>query len=276
MRGWMIVLLLGYSAVLVLVYLFQERLVYFPEMGREIRATPPAVGLAFEDVHLQTIDGETIHGWWVPVQEARGVVLILHGNAGNISHRLDYLAMFAALGYTSLIIDYRGYGRSSGSPSEAGTYRDAAAAWEHLIVTRQVASHTIVLFGESLGGGVASWLAARQPVGALVLASTFTSIPHLGAPVYWFLPVRLLARIHYDNVAHLRRVRAPVLIAHSPDDEVIPYAHGQALFAVANEPKQFLMLAGGHNEGFIFTRRTWVQTLGTFLEQYRVPAGTEP
>ena len=268
-------LLLGYSAILVLVYLFQERLVYFPEMGREFSATPAAMRLAFEDVHLHTTDGETLHGWWVPVRAARGVVLILHGNAGNIAHRLDYLAMFAALGYTSLIIDYRGYGRSSGSPSEEGTYRDAAAAWEYLTVARQIAPHTIVLFGESLGGGVASWLAARQPVGALVLASTFTSVPHLGAQVYWFLPIRLLARIHYDTVTHLQRVMAPVLIAHSPHDEIIPYAHGQALFAAANEPKQFLVLAGGHNEEFIFTRHAWVETLGKFLEQYRVPAGTE-
>jgi fermentation-respiration switch protein FrsA (DUF1100 family) len=126
----------------------------------------------------------------------------------------------------------------------------------------------IVVFGESLGGAVASWLAVRHAPRAVILASTFSSVPDLGAEVYPFLPVRLISRIDYDNRANLRAVRAPVLIAHSREDDIIPYAHGRALFEAANEPKQFLDLAGGHNDGFIFLRDEWVQALSGFLARY--------
>ena len=257
-----------YAVILLLVFLFQARLVYFPEVERRLDATPRAAGLEFEDVSLRTADGETLHGWWVPVSAARGTVLFLHGNAGNISHRLEYLTMFNRLGYASLIIDYRGYGKSSGAPSEDGTYRDAEAAWQYLIEARKLKPHDIVLFGESLGGGVVTWLALKHPPRALVLASTFTSVPDLGAQVYPWLPVRWFARIGYNNLDHIRQITAPVLIAHSRDDDIIPFSHGQALFAAANEPKQFLELRGGHNDGFIFRRGEWVNTLGAFLARH--------
>jgi fermentation-respiration switch protein FrsA (DUF1100 family) len=257
---------IAYAVILLLVFLFQARLVYFPEVERGLVATPRAAGLGFEEVQLATPDGETLHGWWVPASAARGTVLILHGNAGNISHRLEYLTMFNRLGYASLIIDYRGYGKSSGRPSEEGTYRDAEAAWQYLIEARMLWPQDIVLFGESLGGGVATWLALKHPPRALVLASTFTSAPDLGAQVYRWLPVRLLARIEYNNLERIRQITAPVLIAHSRTDDIIPFSHGQALFAAANGPKQFLELRGGHNDGFIFMREEWVRAVGAFLE----------
>jgi len=175
MRGVLNILISAitvYAVILLLVFLFQARLVYFPEVGRALVATPRAVGLDFEEVRLAA-DGATLHGWWVPATAARGAVLILHGNAGNISHRLEYLTMFNRLGYAVLIIDYRGYGRSSGTPSEDGTYRDGEAAWRHLTEIRRFAPQDIVLFGESLGGGVATWLALQHPLRALVIASTF-------------------------------------------------------------------------------------------------------
>ncbi len=269
MRGVLNILISAitvYAVILLLVFLFQARLVYFPEVERALVATPRAVGLDFEEVRLAA-DGETLHGWWVPAHAARGVVLILHGNAGNISHRLEYLAMFNRLGYAALIIDYRGYGKSSGTPSEDGTYRDGEAAWRHLIEARKLEPRDIVLFGESLGGGVATWLALQHRPRALVLASTFTSVPDLGAQVYRWLPVRLLARIEYDNLERIRQHTVPVLIAHSRNDDIIPFSHGQALFAAANEPKQFLELRGGHNDGFIFMREEWVREVGVFLER---------
>ena len=255
-----------YAVILLLVFLFQARLVYFPEVARAVVATPRAVGLDFEDVQLAA-DAETLHGWWVPAQAARGEVLVLHGNAGNISHRLEDLGMFNRLGYAGLIIDYRGYGRSSGTPSEEGTYRDDEAAWRHLTEARKLGPRDIVVFGESLGGGVATWLALQHPPRALVLASTFTSVPTLGAQVYRWLPVRWLARIQYNNLERIARVDAPVLIAHSKDDDIIPFGHGQALFAAANAPKQFLEMRGGHNDGFVFGREEWVRELGSFLER---------
>jgi len=258
---------IAYAVILLLVFAFQPRLVYFPQVERELTATPRVAGLDYEDVSLRTTDGVTLHGWWVPARDARGTVLILHGNAGNISHRIGYLTMFNRLGYASLVIDYRGYGKSGGVPSEEGTYRDAEAAWQHLIEARKLKPQDIVLVGESLGGGVATWLALRQPPRALVLASCFTSVPDLGAQVYPWLPVRRLARIKYDNLSRIAKIAAPVLIAHSRDDDIVPFSQGQALFAMAREPKQFLEMHGGHNDGFIYTREEWIAAFGAFLER---------
>ena len=263
----LIALLAAYLGVLALVYVFQSRLVYFPEVGRAVAATPQAYGLRFEPVTIETEDDERLAGWWVPAENARGTVLFFHGNAGNISHRLDYLAMFNRLRYSTLIVDYRGYGESTGSPSEQGTYRDARASWDHLRHARMARAQDIVVVGESLGGAVAAWLAARERPRAVVLASTFTSVPDLGAQVYPFLPVRLLSRFRYDSLAAVKAISSPLLVAHSPEDDIIPYAHGRALFAAAGEPKEFLELAGGHNDGFVFMRNEWVEALGAFLER---------
>jgi hypothetical protein len=260
---------LGYGALVGLLYVTQERMVFYPEIGgRELAVNPGSLGLPFEEVELATSDGERLHGWFVPARAPRGVVLFCHGNAGNISHRLDSLLMFYRMGYSVLLFDYRGYGRSSGKPSEQGTYLDAEAAWRHLTETRGHAAGGIVVFGESLGGAVGAWLAVRHPPGALVLASTFTSVPDMGAAVYPYLPVRLLARLSYDARGSVARVEAPVFVAHSPDDEIVPFAQGQALFDAAREPKQFLRLAGGHNEGFIFVREAWVRALAQFLDAH--------
>jgi fermentation-respiration switch protein FrsA (DUF1100 family) len=257
-----------YGSVVGGVFFFQSSLIYYPHIGREMTATPRNHGLDYEELDIATEDGEKLAGWWVPSAPSRGTVLIFHGNAGNISHRIDYLRMFHDLGYSTLIIDYRGYGRSTGSPSEDGTYRDAAAAWRHLTEQRAIPARDIVLFGESLGGAVASWLAARHPPRALVLASTFTSVPDLGAQIYWFLPVRLISRFQYDTLSQLKQITAPVLVAHSKSDEIVPFSHGERLYRAAREPKQLLVLSGGHNDGFIFVNTEWVRALGDFLERH--------
>jgi len=249
-----------------LLFGMQSRLVYYPDLGREVIATPAARGLPYEEVQIVTVDREKLAAWWVPALGARGTVLFFHGNAGNISYRLDYLAMFRRLGYATLIVDYRGYGTSTGEPSEEGTYRDAQACWQWL-TARGVAASDIVVFGESLGGGVATWIASREKPRALVLASTFTSIPDLATSIYPFMPVRLLTRIRYDNLARLPDVAAPVLIAHSPDDEIVPYAHAQRLYDSARSPKALVPLAGGHNDGLVYRREEWVQALARFLEE---------
>ena len=269
----LIMVALGYALFVLLIFFTQSRLVYFPGIGREVTVTPQAAGLTFESLRLRTEDGEELDAWWVPVAVPRGVVLFFHGNAGNISHRLEYLLMFHRLGYSTFIFDYRGYGRSTGTPSEEGTYRDALAAWRWLTDERRVRASDIVLFGESLGAAVASWLAARHAPRALILASTFTSVPNLGAEIYPYLPVRLISRFRYDNVVNLTSIRTPVMIAHSPQDEIIPYHHGEALYSVASEPKQFLEMAGGHNDGFVFAREEWVRALEVFLTRFQpVPA----
>lgn len=262
------VLAAAYGGLSLWLLVFQSNLVFYPEIDREVAATPALAKLQYEDLHLKTADGIDLHGWYVPALQPRGTVLFLHGNAGNISHRLDSIEMFYRLGYSTLIFDYRGYGNSGGKPTEQGTYRDAEAAWRYLTGQRHIPECRIVLFGESMGGAVAAWMAARQNPAALVISSGFTSVPDLGQQLYPYLPVRLLARIRYDTRESLRSVTAPVLIAHSKEDDIIPYGHGRALFAAANPPKQFLDLAGGHNDGFIFMRETWVKALGDFLDEH--------
>jgi hypothetical protein len=257
----------GFSALL---FFFQENLAYYPELGREILTTPRDHGLDYEALTLSTPDGERLDAWFVPKPQARGAVLVLHGNAGNMSHRMDTIAMFHRLGYSVLIFDYRGYGRSTGYPSEEGLYQDARTAWAHLTRERGLAPGRIVLFGESLGGAVAARLAAEERPGALVLSSVFASAREFAADIYPWLPTRWLVRMNYDSRAALASVHCPVLVAHSPDDEIIPFSHGKKLFEAAPEPRVFLQLAGGHNDGFIFMREEWVRVLADFLDRNSV------
>lgn len=261
-------LVLGYVALAALLFIFQSRFIYFPEMGREDRATPAQLQLPFEEVRIATPDGEVLHGWFVPAPQARATVLFLHGNAGSIAHRLDWLPMFQRLRLSALLIDYRGYGASTGRPTEAGTYADAEAAWRHLIEDRRIPPGRIVIFGESLGGAVAAHLAARVNPAALVLHSAFTSAPDLAADLYPFLPVRLLTRFAYDTLGAVRVSHCPLLVAHSPQDEIVPAAHGRRLYEAATGQKQWTELAGSHNDGFLFMRPEWVQQFDAFLQRH--------
>lgn len=262
--------LLVYLGLVAILLFRQSSLVFLPEMDRGYDANPSAIGLKYDTLNLRTLDGETLDGWHVPVateREKRGLVLFFHGNAGNIGHRLDYLHMFHGLGLATLIIDYRGYGRSSGTPSEEGSYLDAEAAWQHATKVLGFTPGRIVIFGESLGGAVAAQLAEGHRPGALILTSTFTSVPNLGAELYPWLPVRLLARIRYDTLARLPRIDCPLLVVHSRDDDVIPFAHGRRLFEAAGATRQFLEIEGGHNEGFVFARKEWIRQMDGFLRQ---------
>ncbi len=256
-----------YLGLVTLLFIFQRYLIYFPL--RNLVVTPAARLLTYEPVHFKAADGVKLFGWFIPAEPSRGTVLFFHGNAGNISHRLDSIEQFHQVGLNVFIFDYRGYGQSEGGrPSEQGTYLDAEAAWHYLIEEKQIPPTKILIFGRSLGGGVAAYLAQNQTPAALILESTFTSIPDLGAQLYPFLPVRPLTRIQYNTLARLPQIKHPILIIHSPDDNVIPYSHGQRLFAEAGEPKQFLELKGGHNEGFLLVGPKYEATLDAFVNQY--------
>ncbi|QBQ53662.1 alpha/beta hydrolase [Nitrosococcus wardiae] len=259
----------AYGILVLLAYLLQPHLLYFPHIpSRAVETTPTQVGLAFESVTLTTEDGVTIEGWYLPSSKERGTVLFLHGNAGNISHRLDSLSLFHHLGLSSFIIDYRGYGRSQGHPTETGTYLDAQAAWQYLIQQRQIPEREIILFGRSLGGAIAAQLADHTQPGALMVESAFTSIPDLAAELYPFLPARWLARFQYPTQDFLQRATCPVLIIHSRDDEIIPFTHGQVLFKAAPFPKQFLVLNGGHNDAFLVDNQKYLSGIKAFLQTY--------
>jgi fermentation-respiration switch protein FrsA (DUF1100 family) len=260
-------LAIGYGALLIYVWFFQSRLLYFPHAaGADSGARPTDIGLDYEVVHFETEDGVRLHGWFVPAEAPRGVLLFMHGNAGNITHRLESIDRFHRLGLSVLIFDYRGYGASEGRPSENGTYLDAQAAWRHLVDDREVAPGRIVLFGRSLGAAVAAWLAARTRPAALIVESGFTSVPDLAARHYWYLPVRTLSRFDYDTRAHVRRIACPLLVVHSADDEIAPFAHGEAIFAAGPEPKSFLRLSGGHNDAFVVSDAAYTAGLRNFLD----------
>jgi len=261
----LLVIAAGYLLVVAGVYLMQPRLLYLPNLpGRTLGATPRDVGLAYQDVRLRTEDGLSLHGWYVP-GAGPGTLLFFHGNAGNISHRLGSIKVFHDLGLSVFIVDYRGYGESEGSPTEDGTYRDAEAAWRYLTESRGVSPGRIVVFGRSLGGAVAAWLAARTRPAGLIVESAFTSVPDLGQELYPWLPVRWLSRFDYATRRYIADVRAPVLVVHSRDDEIAPFHHGEAIFAAAPEPRTLLELEGAHNDAHVRSERLYIAGLRDFL-----------
>ena len=254
-----------YVMFIVLLYIFQPHYVYYPE--RTLSGDPGRISLEFETVYFETPDGVKLSGWFIPNESARGVILFCHGNAGNISHRLESIQIFHRLGLEVFIFDYRGYGQSEGKPTEHGTYEDAQAAWRYLIEERLLNPNEVIVFGRSLGGGVASWLAQSHTPGALILESTFVSLPDIAATLYPYLPVKLLLRFEYNTAEYVSRVDCPLLIIHSRDDEIMPFSHGQRLFQIAKEPKRFLEITGTHNGGFITSGKDYEEGLNAFISE---------
>lgn len=251
-----------YACICLYLFFMQGKLLFYPDLpSRKITATPAKIGLDFEQVTITTSDNVRIRGWFLPAQQAKGVLLFFHGNAGNISHRLDSLAIFHRLGLSTLIIDYRGYGESEGRISEQGTYLDAEAAWRYLTETKGIEPNEIVIFGRSLGGAVAANLAVRTSPAGLILESVFSSVPDMAAQLYPVFPVRLLARYQYDVKKAVQNITCPVLVIHSPDDEIIPFANGVKVYEAAAQPKTFLKIGGGHNDGFLVSGDIYRQGL---------------
>lgn len=256
----------GYGLLVALVYLMQGRMLYLPDSpGRDLAATPLDAGMDYEELDLETDDGVMLHGWFVPGRSSR-VLIFFHGNAGNISHRLESIRQFHDLGLSVLIVDYRGYGQSGGRPTEAGMYRDAEAVWRYLVDQRAVSPGEIIVFGRSLGASVAARLAARHDPLALVVESAFTSVPDVAADIYPWLPVRLLSRVSHATRDYVREIRCPVLVVHSRDDEIIPVRHGRQIFEAAPEPRSFLELRGTHNDAYIRDERRYLRGLSQFLD----------
>ncbi len=267
-----ILLLAGLPGIWFLLRKFEQHQMYAPQ--RELEMTPDEAGMAYEDVWLAAGDGLRLHGWWIPSSRDRGTILFCHGNAGNISHRLESIAVFHSLGLNVLIFDYRGFGRSEGSPNEEGTYLDAEAAYLHLRREREIPAERIVLFGRSLGGAVAIELAQRlcekasyPKAAGLICEATFTSAEAMGRLLFPSLPVGLIIRNKYDSISKVPSLELPVLFIHSPDDELVPFEHGRALFAEAPEPKEFLRIAGGHGDGFLVTGPAYREGIAAFLEK---------
>lgn len=243
-----------YAGVAAWVFCNQRGMVYCPR--REWAARPDQAGLRYEDVRLTNGLGTRLHGWWLPCLGAERALLLCHGNGGNVSHLMETYRIFHELGLSVLAFDYSGYGASEGRPSEKGTRSDARAAWDWLVREKGFAPEDVILFGRSLGGGVAARLAADLTAagaapGGLILESTFTSVADMGAARYPWLPVHWLVRHRYDSVAALAGVRVPALFLHSPEDDLVPYAMGRRLFEEYGGPKLFWALSGDHNCGFL-------------------------
>jgi fermentation-respiration switch protein FrsA (DUF1100 family) len=242
-KSLIILAVLAYALVLALMYVFQRSLMYFPD---RVRTPPAAAGLAqAEELTLISADGERLIAWYVPPRGSKPLVIYFHGNGGALNLRADRFRWLAADGVGVLGLSYRGYGGSSGTPSETGFILDAAAAYE--FAAARVPPARIVLWGESLGTGVAVALAAERQIGGLILDAPFTSAADIGASAYPFIPVRWFIKDSFRSDQRIRRVKAPLLVLHGERDDIIPIRFGERLFASANEPKQLVRFPlGGH------------------------------
>ena len=245
---------------------FERSQMYFPQS--ELEFTPRDIGLDYRDIELTASDGARIHGWWIPAERSRGSLIFCHGNAGNISHRLESIRVFNELGLNVLIFDYRGFGKSSGRPSEKGTYCDAEAAYDYLTATLQIPPEEIIIFGRSLGGAVAVELARQRKAGALICEAAFTSSEDMGRLMYPYLPVKFFISNKYDSISKVGELSVPKLFIHSREDDVVPFGQGERLYEAAAPPKEFLEIRGSHGEGFLETEEKYRQTLSGFLRKY--------
>ena len=257
----------------VMLRLLERQLVYIPSRLPADAPPPPLEHGRVEDVTLEAADGVRLHAWYVASRRpARPtpVLLHFHGNAGNILDRAEHADAFAARGLDVLLLSYRGYGKSGGTPSETGLYRDADAAYDYLVEVRGVPPERIVAYGQSLGSAVAVDLAARRPAGGLIVESGFTSAPELGRRLYPFLPefvFRWMAH-RFASVEKIARVRAPVLVVHGLQDEIVPVEMGRRLYETARAPKEWYELPGaGHNDTWSVGGDAYYERLATFARR---------
>ncbi len=253
-----------YLMLVLAMMVIENMLIFIPSRHPEGVWQP--AGLAVEDARFEADDQTRLHGWYVPCDDARAVVLYLHGNAGNITDRTDVLRILHRdVGATVLILDYRGYGRSEGSPNERGILADARAARAWLAQRENIAEDQIVLLGRSLGGAVAVDLAAKDGARALVLESTFSSMPDVASHHYRWLPVRWLMRTRLDSASIIGAYHGPLLQSHGRTDTIVPYRFGERLFEAANEPKELITFpVGDHNT---FPPNSYYEKLAAFLDE---------
>ena len=239
-------------------------MIFFPSQNMD--GTPSDLGLDFENINFTSQDGTSLNGWFIPAENAEYTVLFCHGNAGNISHRLDTISLFNKLPLNFFIFDYRTYGKSTGVISEKGLYEDVAAAWSYLTETRKIAPEKIIIIGRSLGGAIAAHAAAEYSPGGLVLESAFTSLPEIAQKNIPWLPGTWMIKYKLATIDSLVKVKCPVLIIASPDDTITSFSFGQELFAKAPEPKTFVQLTGDHDDCYFLCRTKYVAALTKFLK----------
>jgi hypothetical protein len=264
MTSFVIYTVIGLLLLNALMYLRQPQMIFFPLS--ELYQTPADWGLEYEDAKLDTKDGVQLHGWYIPNRESEQVLLFFHGNAGNISHRRDSIELFHRLGLNVFIIDYRGYGKSEGKPGEQGLYQDAAAAWRYLTEEKGFDPDDVVIFGRSLGGAVAARLAAGVEARGLILESTMSSARDFARAVFKILSRLVVVRYEFNTAQLVKSVHYPVLVLHSPEDEIMPFHLGEKIYDLANQPKHFVRMRGDHNNGFLLSLPEYQQQLDRWLK----------
>lgn len=247
----------------------ESKSIFYP--ARSIAATPADISLPFEDVFIKTQDNVTINAWLVKSSPPRGTLIFCHGNAGNIGDRLEKILLFHQMGLNILIIDYRGYGKSQGQPSEAGIYKDAVAAYDYLLTRQDIDHSRIIGYGESLGGAVAVDLGTKRNLAALIIDSSFTNAADMAKTIYPFIPSFLLGT-KLDSAAKARTITIPKLFIHSRADEIVPFRLGERLYQAAAKPKEFLELpeGGGHNDLPPDAQEKMARGIITFLRQHNI------
>jgi len=298
-----IVLFIAYWGLGVILYIMQPKFLYSPV--REVTYTPGELDLDFENVVFESSDGLRLSGWYIPapletqreksltgsvpprlsaqadvgsgslltgpVEKSKFTVLFCHGNGGNMMHRLDSINIFYNLGLSCFIFDYRGYGHSQGKPSEEGTCLDVEAAYKWLTKEKKIPPDNIIVFGRSLGGSIAAYLASKVQTRALIVESTFTSYADIGKKFYPYMPVRWFASFSYRTIDYIKDAHCPVMLIYSKNDEVVPFDFGLELYEAANEPKKFVEIFGSHNDDFLVSseiyKKAWTEWL-TFLKGY--------
>jgi len=274
-----VLVLVGYVGLLLLLRLNESRLIYFPGPERRLIPPPAGLGLPVQRASIKTADGLVLGSWVIPAgRDSTGYwLLICHGNAGNLSEfgRPAHYAALRELGLSLLAFDYRGYGESEGSPSEAGLYKDADAAYRYLRETLKVPAERIVIFGHSLGSTVAVDLAARVPSAGLILEGALTSVIERGQELYPYIPVRWIGRSRFNSLEKISRVRVSKLFLHARADDVVPLAHGRRLFEAAPPPKTFVELRGGHGDAFEVDSGVYFGSIRKFLGRNVMNVGND-
>ncbi len=255
-------LIFGFISLILYIRWVESRQVFIP--SKQITSNPDQFGMAYEDVYFKTQDGVDLNGWLVKHSDAKHTILYFHGNAGNMGDRMVKLAMFYQMGVNIFIIDYRGYGRSSGQPTEKGMYLDTQAAYDYLMTRKDIAPERIVAYGASLGGAAAVDLALKRNLAGLISDSTFTNAADMGRRIIPWVP-SFLIKTKLDSLAKIKLISVPKLIIHSKNDEMIPFSMGQKLYDVALEPKTFLAISGGHNEGHLYSREEFMAGIEQFI-----------
>ncbi|MBN2061083.1 MAG: alpha/beta hydrolase [Deltaproteobacteria bacterium] len=264
--------------IMIFLYLFYPRIenffVFFPRS--EFDFAPQDMGLICEEVEFITEDDITLHGWFFPVDRDSPVILFFHGNAGNISHRLDNINLLLARGLQVFIFDYRGYGRSKGSPSEQGLYKDGRAAYDYLVMEKGISSDRIMCFGRSLGAAVAIDVALKRNIRSIIIESGFTSIKEMARSMFLMSLLSPIIPANYNNLEKIKGINVPKLVIHGDKDELVPFAMGNDLYEAAASPKFFYGVNGaGHNDTYIVGGEKYFKIFEQFARKstIRQPVG---